>query len=123
LATELILDFGQDANDVNYTEAAHIGNIILGRVAVRQADAAKAKEHLLIAVRAPLRREKSLSARSICGLPRNFWKWGEKDTVAEYLKLCERLLNYSELLHRQNPSLKNLAGGNQSGQTPSLNFR
>jgi hypothetical protein len=72
--------FGQDANDVNYTEAAHIGNIILGRVAVRQADAAKAKEHLLIAVRAPLRREKSLFSKIDMRLAKELLEMGEKDT-------------------------------------------
>ena len=44
LATELILDFGQDAANPNYADATHIGNIILGRVAVRENDAKPALE-------------------------------------------------------------------------------
>jgi hypothetical protein len=123
LATELILDFGQDADNANYTEAAHIGNIILGRIAIRQSDAAKAKEYLLIAIRAPLRREKGYFSKIDMRLAKELLEKGEKDTVAEYLKLCEKLLNYSDLYAGKVQALKNWQEQLSQGKTPSFDFR
>jgi hypothetical protein len=123
LATELILDFGQDAASPKYTEAAHIGNIILGRTALRQTDdAAKAKEYLLIAIRAPLRREKSYFSQIDMQLAKELLAKGEKETVAEYLRLCEQLLNYSDLYNGKVQALKNWREQISQGKTPSFDF-
>ena len=122
LATELILDFGQDAASHNYAEAAHIGNIVLGRVALRQSDTAKAKEYLLIAIRAPLRREKSYFAKIDMKLAQELLEKGEKEAVAEYLKLCERLLNYSDLYAGKVQALKTWQEQINQGKTPSFDF-
>ncbi len=123
LATELILDFGQDASSADYTEAAHVGNIILGRVAIRERSAAKAKQYLLIAIRAPLRREKSYFSKIDMELARELLEIGEKDTVAEYLALCEKLLNYSELFAGKIQAIKTWREQINQGITPSFDFR
>lgn len=123
LATELILDFGQDANSADYTEAAHVGNIILGRVAIRERNAAKAKEYLLIAIRAPLRREKSYFSKIDMELAKELLEIGEKDTVAEYLALCEKLLTYSELFAGKIQAIKTWREQINQGITPSFDFQ
>ena len=122
LATELILDFGQDAANTNYADATHIGNIILGRIAVRENDAERAKQYLLIAVRAPLRREKSYFSKIDLRLARELLEKGEKATVAEYLKLCERLLNYSDLYAGKLRALKSWQEQISQGKMPSFDF-
>ena len=123
LATELILDFGQDAKSPKYTEAAHVGNIILGRTALRETDdAAKAKEYLLIAIRAPLRREKSYFSQIDMQLARELLAKGEKQAVAEYLRLCEQLLNYSDLYAGKVQALKTWQEQLSQGKTPSFDF-
>jgi len=122
LATELILDFGQDANNSSYTQAAHDGNIILGRIAIRENDTAKAKEYLLIAIRAPLRREKSYFSSIDMQLARELLEKGEKDAVAEYLKLCEKLLNYSEIYESKIQALKTWQEQISEGKIPSFDF-
>ncbi|HVE58604.1 MAG TPA: DUF3857 domain-containing protein [Pyrinomonadaceae bacterium] len=122
LATELILDFGQDANDSNYDNAAHLGNIILGRIALRENDTAKAKEHLLIAIRAPLRREKSYFSAIDMELARELLAKGEKETVLEYLKLCEKLLNYSDIYAGKISTMKSWQEQINKGATPNFSF-
>ncbi len=122
LATELILDFGQNADDAVYTEAAHVGNIILGRIAIRENNAAKAKQFLLIAIRAPLRREKSYFSKIDMQLARELLELGEKDTVAEYLKLCEKLLNFTDLYAGKVQVLKTWQEQINQGKMPSFDF-
>ena len=122
LATELILDFGQDAASPNYANATHTGNIILGRIAVRENDAVKAKQYLLIAVRAPLRREKSFFSKIDLRLARELLEKGEKATVSEYLKLCEKLLNYSNLYAGKVRALKSWQAQINEGKMPSFDF-
>jgi hypothetical protein len=122
LATELILDFGQDANDSNYDNAAHLGNILLGRIALRENDTAKAKEYLLIAIRAPLRREKSYFSAIDMELARELLAKGEKETVLEYLKLCEKLLNYSDIYAGKINTMKSWQEQINKGATPNFSF-
>lgn len=122
LATELILDFGQDASNANYADATHIGNIILGRVAVRENDAARAKQYLLIAVRAPLRREKSSFSKIDLRLARELLEKGETEAVAEYLRLCEQLLNNSDLYAGKLRALKSWQAQISQGRIPSFDF-
>jgi len=120
LATELILDFGQDANDADYDNAAHLGNIILGRIALREKDTAKAKEYLLIAIRAPLRREKSYFSKIDMVLAKELFEKGEKETVLEYLKLCEKLLSYSDIYTSLVATLKLWQEQIKQGKTPEF---
>ncbi|HEY8559931.1 MAG TPA: DUF3857 domain-containing protein [Pyrinomonadaceae bacterium] len=122
LATELILDFGQDAESSSYTEAAHFGNILLGRAALRENDSAKAREYLLIAIRAPLRSEKSYFGKIDLELAKELFERGEKEAVAEYLNLCEKLLNQSEVYAGKVRALKTWREQIGQGKTPSLDF-
>lgn len=125
LATELILDFGQSASAYGYDDAAHIGNIILGRVALKQKDINAAKEYLLIAIRAPLRREKSWLGEIDTTLAKELLEAGEKETVIEYLKLCEGLSNLTtekKLFENQSTKLKLWQEQIRQGKTPTFDF-
>lgn len=125
LATELILDFGQRHDDYGYDDATHIGNIILGRVALRQKDVAKAKEHLLIAIRAPLRTADSWLGEIDMRLAKELLAAGEKETVIEYLRLCEGLSNLTtekKLFENQSKALKLWQQQIKQGKTPTFDF-
>jgi hypothetical protein len=124
-ATELILDFGQDAKAADYDEATHIGNIILGRIALSEGNTAKAKEFLLIAIRAPLRKEYNYLSKVDTELARELFEKGEKQTVSEYLKLCENLWNfknYPTLYEEEIKTLKSWQEQINQGKTPSFDF-
>lgn len=125
LATELILDFGQSGDDFGYDDATHIGNIILGRVALRQKDVAKAKEYLLIAIRAPLRNTDSWLGEIDMKLAKELLAAGEKETVIEYLRLCEGLSNLTtekKLFENQSKALKLWQQQIKQGKTPTFDF-
>lgn len=124
-ATELILDFGQDADSPYYDEATHTGNIVLGRIALKENNPAKAKEYLLIAIRAPLRMEKNYLTSVDTALARELYAKGEKETVAEYLKLCDGLWNfkkYPKLYEDEIAALKLWQEQIKQGITPSFDF-
>ena len=125
LATELILDFGQESYSANYDSATHIGNIVLGRVALKEKNIAKAGEYLLIAIKAPLRKETSWLPEIDTDLARELLAAGQKDVVLEYLKLCENLSNLSReksLFADTIRSLKKWQLQIAAGQTPSWDF-
>ncbi len=125
LATELILDFGQNSDDIGYDDAAHIGNIVLGRVALRQKDVAKAKEYLLIAIRAPLRKKDSWLGEIDMKLAKELLSAGEKETVIEYLRLCEGMSNLTtekKLFENQSKALKLWQQQIKQGKTPTFDF-
>lgn len=125
LATEFILDFGQDASEYGYDDASHIGNIILGRIALRNNSIEKAKEHLLIAIRAPLRKPNSWLSEIDTTLAKELFEKGEKATVVEYLKLCEGLSNLTkekELFKDQARALRLWQTQILTGKTPSFDF-
>lgn len=122
LATELILDFGQNDYSSNYDSAAHIGNIVLGRVALKENNVAKAGEYLLIAIKAPLRKEDSWLPDIDTDLARDLLKAGQKDVVLEYLKLCEGLSNLrreKDLFADTIKALKRWQDQIKAGQAPS----
>lgn len=124
-ATELILDFGGDASNADFEEAAHIGNIVLGRVSLRENDLVKAKEHLLIAIRAPLRKDKNWLSDIDTKLAKELFEKGEKAIVSEYLNLCENLWNiknHPELYEDELKSLKLWQEQIKQGKTPSFDF-
>lgn len=113
-ANELVLEFGDDVNDFNYDNATHVGNIILGRIALRENDVKRAKEHLLIAARAPQRARVSY-LRPEMTLAEELFQRGEKDAVSEYLKLCEAFESPDKtVLRKWQDEIK-------SGKTPSFN--
>jgi len=125
LATELILDFGQHANSSNYDSASHIGNIVLGRVALKEGSVTKAAEYLLIAIRAPLRKENSWLPEIDTTLAKELLKAGGKDAVLEYLELCKGLWNIrneKKLFENQAIALKKWQDQIKNGQEPSFDF-
>ncbi len=124
-ATELILDFGQNAYALGFDSAAHTGNIVLGRVALRQKDIPKAKEHLLIAIRAPLRKPDSWLDEIDMQLAKELLLAGERETVIEYLRLCEGLSNLKtekKLFENQSTALKLWQEQIKQGKTPTFDF-
>lgn len=125
LATELILEFGQSTTDAKFDDSSHIGNIVLGHVALLRGDTAKAKEHLLNAVRAPLRRDYSSLSTIDLHLAKELFEKGEKETVLEYLRLCEGLPNlktYPETYADELKSLKAWQVQIKQGKRPSFEF-
>jgi hypothetical protein len=92
-ATELILDFGQSVESYEYDDATHLGNITLGRVALLRGNIEKAKEYLLVAIRAPLRKPQNSLFNIDMRLAKELYEKGVKAEVVEFLKLCLELGN------------------------------
>ena len=125
LATELVLDFGQNAAAAGFETATHTGNIVLGLVALHENDVPKAKEYLLIAIRAPLRDERSYLSKIDTELAKKLFEKGEKSVVTEYLKLAEglgNLKNYPDLYGGETKALKLWQQQIETGKTPSFDF-
>ncbi len=125
LATELVLDFGQNESKSGYEEATHIGNIVLGLAALQKNDVKKAGEFLLIAVRAPLRDENNYLSEIDTELAKKLYEKGEKTTVAEYLKLCKSLGHlklYPKLYDDEIKALKLWQEQIKNGVTPNFDF-
>ncbi|MBV9959086.1 MAG: DUF3858 domain-containing protein, partial [Acidobacteria bacterium] len=114
-ATELLLEYGHDLTAYSYSDAAHYGNIIQGRIALREGDLAKAKEHLLIAGRTP-----KLAGRTFflpdTNLVRELFARKERDAVLEYLQLCEGFYEHKRKLFQRWEQMI------RKGQTPSFNL-
>lgn len=125
LATELVLDFGQNADKADYDQVTHIGNVVLGLAALEKGETAKAGNYLLIAIRAPLRDENNYLTEIDTELAKKLFEKGEKTTVAEYLKLCEGLRAfkiYANLYDDENKALKLWQEQIKQGKTPSFDF-
>ena len=124
-AKDLVLDFGQSSNDFVYDEVAHVGNTILGLVELRRNNTAKANEHLLTSIRAPLRKEYNSLTRIEMRLARELFDKGEKAAVLEYLKLCLELGNlkeYPESYANEIKALKLWQEQISKGINPSFEF-
>jgi hypothetical protein len=117
MATEFLLDFGDDADNANYVEAAHIGNVALGRIAVAENDLARAKEHLLRAARAPLRAPNAYLEPDL-DLARELFQKGEKQTVVEYLQLCEGFKTHDD--GERLKALRRWQNEIKAGKTPNF---
>ena len=125
LATELIIEFGQAISDAKFDDSSHVANIVLGRIALRLGDISKAKEHLLTAVRAPLRQEYASLSKIDTVLAKELFDKGEKDAVLEYLLMCEGLSNlkaYPESYDVEIKSLKAWQGQIKQNKKPSFEF-
>ena len=125
-AQELVLDFGQTSYARTYDQAAHIGNTTLGLVAMRRNDIAKAKEHLMASIRAPLRMGYNNLGQIEMSLAKEIFEKGEKDSVLEYLKLCQTVPNfkiYPESYADEVHALKLWIGQIEKGTTPNFDFK
>ena len=73
----------------NYTQSTHVGNLVLGRIALEAGDVVGAKEHLLAAGRVP----GSPTLKSFgpdMSLAKEMIEKGERETVIEYFDLCAK---------------------------------
>jgi hypothetical protein len=86
-AQELLALAENYKKDWNYGNAIHKGNLILGRVALRKDDRAKAREYLLAAGRTPGSPQLDTFGPNMV-LAKEFLERGEKDVVLEYFSLC-----------------------------------
>jgi hypothetical protein len=86
-ADELLAAAAQHPSDWNYGNALHDGHTVLGRLALRQDDIAKAREQLLASARTPGSPQLG-SFGPTMRLAKELLEKGEKDAVIEYLTLC-----------------------------------
>ncbi|PYT01037.1 MAG: hypothetical protein DMF63_05075 [Acidobacteria bacterium] len=124
-AQELVLDFGQASYTRTYDQAAHVGNTTLGLVELRRNNIAKAKDHLLASIRAPLRMGYNNLGKIDMSLAKAMFEKGEKNVVLEYLKLCQTLPNfkiYPESYADDVYALKLWIGQIEKGTTPNFDF-
>ncbi len=72
-----------------YTDATHVGNLVLGHLALEEGDVATAKAHLLAAGRVPGSSVlKSFGPHFL--LAKQLLERGERETVIEYFDLCAK---------------------------------
>jgi Domain of Unknown Function with PDB structure (DUF3857)/Transglutaminase-like superfamily/Domain of Unknown Function with PDB structure (DUF3858) len=122
-AQELILDFGPSPSSTGRASATHVGNITLGQAALAEGNIEKAKEYLLIAIRAPLRLSRDDIESPDTKLAAALYAKGEKAVVVEYLKLClERgaYKNYPSLYKSEIDSIKLWLSEIDAGKAPSF---
>jgi hypothetical protein len=86
-ATELLMEFARDKEGYGYGEAMHYGNIILGRVALKEGNVEKARVHLLVAGQTPGSPTLNTFGPDL-ELAIELLAKGEKETVVQYLHLC-----------------------------------
>jgi len=87
--TELLKDAANFPRDWNHGNAIHKGNLILGRVALRKGDVNEAKSRLLAAGRTQGSPQLDSFGPNMT-LAEELLQRGEKQTVLEYLDLCEK---------------------------------
>ena len=74
-----------------YANATHVGNVVLGRLALQGGDIGKAKEHLLASARVPESGSPVLiSFGPSMILAEELLEKGERDAVIEYFDLCAK---------------------------------
>jgi len=86
-AQELLRLAPQFRQDWNYGNAVHKGNIVLGRLALRDGDIPGAKEHLLADGRTPGSPQLNSFGPNMM-LAKELLEKGERDVVLAYLDLC-----------------------------------
>ena len=125
LARELILDFGGETSSPNFEMAAHIGNIILGKVALAKNDLARAADHLMISIRAPLRKEDGFFTEIDLSLAAELFRRGEKKVVVEFLASAQEVSGFTEdadLFEEEISALKKWIGEIEKGSEPSFDW-
>jgi hypothetical protein len=88
-ASELLQSAQKLKNNWNYGNAVHKGNIVLGRIALRQGDIASAKEHLLAAGETPGSPQLNSFGPNMT-LAKELLEKGERDIVLAYLQSCAK---------------------------------
>lgn len=116
LARELILEFADDETESEYVEAAHRGNILLGKVALVNGETEKAKDYLMTAINASTRLRSAYLAYPDLELVESLLLLGEKEVVLEYLKTCEKLKQTDKLI------LKRWQAEIKQGKSPTFDW-
>ena len=88
-ASESLELASQFKGDGMYGTAVHQGNLILGRLALKEGDTEKAKAYLIKAGQTPGGGTLSLFGPNMA-LAKELLERGEKDAVLEYLELCKK---------------------------------
>jgi tetratricopeptide (TPR) repeat protein len=94
-AAHQVLTLAENRSDPNYGGALHTGNIVLGRIAVKQGDLEEAKRRLLAAGNTP----GSPTLNSFgpnWNLAQELFAKGERDTVLAYIDLCRKFWKMGE---------------------------
>lgn len=86
-AKELLSKASQNPDDVNYGNAVYDGNIVLGRLALRQGDVKNAGRLLLEASRTPGSTQLNSFGPDMT-LAQELLEKGERDVVLQYFTLC-----------------------------------
>ena len=92
-ATELLGKYGQDKDSYDYDDAVFQGNQVLGRVALREGNIARAKRHLLASARVSGSPVLSSFGPDMT-LAKELLEKGQKTVVLEYLHLCATFWEY-----------------------------
>jgi hypothetical protein len=91
-AQELMSLLPKYPNDWNYWNAVQDGNIVLGRIAVKEGRVTEAKQHLLAAGNSPGSSQMKISGPNM-SLAKDLLEKGEREVVIQYLELCRRFWN------------------------------
>jgi tetratricopeptide (TPR) repeat protein len=80
----------------NYGNAVHHGHVVLGRLALREGDVKKAREHLLAAGKTPGSPQLNSFGPNMT-LAKELLKKGERQAVLEYFELCGKFWKRDQL--------------------------
>ena len=92
LALELLGCADKYLDDWNYGNAIHQGNILLGRVAMREHNVPLARQYLMKAARTPGSPQLNSFGPNM-SLAKELLELGQTNAVLEYLKLCSEFWN------------------------------
>ena len=88
-ADELLATAAKFPSDWNYGNAIHDGNLVLGRIALREGHTSEAKQFLLKAGASPGSPQLGSFGPNM-SLANNLLEKGERDTVLQYFELCRK---------------------------------
>jgi len=88
-AEQLLIEANSWKQDWNYGNAIHVGNMVLGLVALKEGKIEEAKKSLLAAGKTPGSPQLNSFGPNML-LAKGLLEAGEKDTVVEYLDLCAK---------------------------------
>jgi hypothetical protein len=88
-ANELLTLAQKFKGDWNYGNAIHDGNVVLGRIVLKEGGAEEAKKFLLEAGKSPGSPQMNSFGPNVT-LARDLIEKGEKETVIQYFELCRK---------------------------------
>jgi hypothetical protein len=112
-ATELLAQLPKFQGDWNYGNAVQDGNLVLGRLALREGRVDEAKRHLLEAGKSPGWPVMDGFGPNM-SLAKDLLEKGERDVVLEYFELCRKFWKM------ERGRLTKWSGEVKAGQTPDF---